>query len=179
MATTSGLMTVEQFWELPDDPAFQYELHHGEEVKMSRPGMRHYRLQRRLRQLLERIFADRGIVDIKMPFRALPEHELRAADVGFVSPQRWEQATEHGAVAGAPEIVIEILSPSNTAAEMIERCAICLENGTKEFWVVSEKRREIRVSTPDGLTRTYKSGDSIPLALADGQFLAVDDVFGE
>ena len=179
MATTSGLMTVEQFWELPDDPAFRFELHHGEEIKTSRPGIRHYRLQRRLRQLLERIFGDRGIVDIEMPIRALPEHDLRAADVGFVSPQRWEQAEQHGAVAGAPEIVIEILSPSNTAKEMNERCAICLENGSHEFWTVDQDRREIRVSTPDGLTRTYKSGDSILPTLADGQVLSLDEVFGE
>ena len=26
-------MTVEQFWQLPEDEAFQYELHHGELVK--------------------------------------------------------------------------------------------------------------------------------------------------
>jgi Uma2 family endonuclease len=177
VATTTGLMTVEQFWQLPEDGAFHYELHHGELVKVSRPKLRHIRIQYRLQKLLERIFGLQQVVILELPFRALPEFELRAADVAVLARERWEQADDDDAVHGAPEIVIEVLSRSNTVSEIAEYCALCLENGSREFWTVDSKRREIKVSTPDGLTRTYKSGDSISLALAGDQTLAVDTVF--
>ncbi|MGA7238267.1 MAG: Uma2 family endonuclease [Bryobacteraceae bacterium] len=177
MATISGLMTVEQFWQLPEGEPFQYELHHGELVKVSRPKLRHIRIQYRLQKLLERIFGPQQIVVVELPFRALPEFELRAADVAVLARERWEQADDDDVVHGAPEIVIEVLSRSNTVSEIAEYCALCLENGSREFWTVDSNRREIKVSTPDGLTRTYKSGDSIPLTLAGDQTLAVDAVF--
>jgi Uma2 family endonuclease len=176
VATITSLMTVEQFWELPDDDAHEYELHHGELVKMSRPKVRHVRIQWRIRDLLKVMLSSRGIVETGVPFRALPEYELRAADVSFVTRERWDRADDDDALHGAPEIVI-VLSPSNRAGELAEYCALCLENGSREFWTVDSSRREIKVSTPDGLTRTCKSGDSIPLALAGDQTLVVDTVF--
>ncbi len=179
MATTTGLMTVEQFWQLPEDKAFLYELHHGELVKVSRPKWKHVLIQWRIRDLLKALFGALGMVETEVPFRALPEHELRAADVAFVSRERATSVDEDDALHGAPDIVIEVLSRSNTVAELAERCAICLENGSREFWTVDSNRHEIKVSTPDGLTRTYKSGDSTPLTLAGNQTLAVDTVFAD
>ena len=179
MATTSGLMTVEQYWQLPEEAGFDYELHHGELVKVSKPPLRHGDLQERLRELLASALGAHGVVRIEMPFRALPEHDLRAADVGFVTRDRWRRADKSDGLHGAPDIIIEVLSPSNTVLEMAERCALCLENGALQFWTVDDRRREIKVSTADGITRTYKSGDSIPLPLAEGQMLAVDSVFIE
>lgn len=179
MATTSGLMTVEQYWQLPEEPGFDFELHHGELVKVSKPPLRHGFLQKRLCQLLEPMLGPHGMVMSEFTFRALPEHELRSADVGFVTNDRWRRADKSDALYGAPNIVIEVLSRSNTVLEMAERCAICLENGGSQFWTVDDKRREIRVSTADGITRTYKSGDSIPLPFADGQSLSVDSVFAQ
>jgi hypothetical protein len=61
--------------------------------------------------------------------------------------------------------VIEILSASNRAAEIFEKEKLCLENGAKEFWVVDSDRRQVKVSTPDGHTLTYTSGQEIPLPL--------------
>jgi Uma2 family endonuclease len=177
VATTTGLMTVEQFWQLPEEQAFHYELHHGELVKVSRPKWKHILIQWRIRDLLKARFGALGIVETEVPFRALPEHELRVTDVAFVSRERAAGVDKDDALHGAPDIVIEVLSRSNTVAEIAERCAVCLENSSREFWTVDSNRREIKVSTPDGLTRTYKSGDSIPLTLAGKETLAVDDVF--
>jgi len=64
---------------------------------------------------------------------------------------------------GAPEWVIEVLSPSNTAAEIFDKEKLCLENGCQEFWVVDSVRRQVRVSTPGGITKTYREGQEIPL----------------
>ena len=79
---------------------------------------------------------------------------------------------------GAPELVIELLSPSNIPAEMLEKEQVCLATGAREFWVVDMDRRQVKFSTPDGNTVTYKSAQSIPLLFAEGASLNVDQIFG-
>jgi len=176
VATTTGLMTVEQYRELPETGPFYYELRQGELVNVSRPKLKHIRIQRRIRQMLDAAFGPRGIVETELPFRALPEHELRVADVAFVTRERWDKAGD-GDLFGAPDLTIEVLSPSNTASEINEKAALCLANGCREFWIVDSRLRQIAVSTPDGLTRTYRSGDSIPLVFAENHTLNVDSIF--
>jgi Uma2 family endonuclease len=78
----------------------------------------------------------------------------------------------------SPELVIEVLSPSNTAAEMRAKKKLCLENGSQQFWVVDKVHREVEVSTPDGRTVTYKAGQRIPLFFAAGKSISVDAIFG-
>jgi Uma2 family endonuclease len=177
-ANPTRLMTVEEFRELPEETGdFYYELHHGELVRVTRPKLKHIFLQSRLRELLQAVAPAGGFVEIELPFRAVPEFELRAADVAFVSRERIGKADPEDDFHGAPDIVIEVLSPSNTAREMLEKEALCLENGCREFWVVDEKTRQIRISTADGRVTTYKPGQMIPLALFGTGELAVDSIF--
>ena len=73
--------------------------------------------------------------------------------------------------------MIEVLSPSNTVAEMLDRRNVCLENGAREFWLVDIDHRSVEVSTPDGRSITYKPGQAIALFFAPGATLAVDAIF--
>lgn len=174
MATTpTRLMTFAEFEQLPDPPGGYYELHHGELVRVANPKHPHVRAQWQLRRLLESAAADAGAVTTEMPYRPLPEHESWRADVAFISKARWEAIED--CLFGAPDLVIEVLSPSNTADELIEKRKLCLENGSREFWVVDVKRRQVEVSTPDGRTITYKSGQEIHLFF--GGRLSIDAIF--
>jgi Uma2 family endonuclease len=178
--TTTHLMTVEEYNRLPEENAgFYYELHHGELVKVCFPKPKHYKTQRRLRRLLEGPVANAGIVDIEIAFRPLPEHEVWGADVAFVSRERWEQMDPQVYLQGSPELVIEVLSPSNTFEEMLDKEKTCFEGGCREFWLLDEKRRQVKVSTPDGVTRTYRAGQQIPLTLFGGGSLSVDAIFSK
>jgi Uma2 family endonuclease len=176
MATTTQLMTVEEFRRLSEDGR-RYELRNGEAVEMTFPKFKHHLRQRRLRQLLEPMAPPGGYVDTNVAFRAVPEYDLREADVAYVSPERFAQIDPEDNLRGAPELVIEVLSPSNTVAEMNEKEQLCLENGSQEFWVLDQVQRRIKVSKPDGITVTYRPGQQIPLALFGGKTLAVDSIF--
>ncbi len=171
--TTTRLMTFEEFQAIPNPPGAYYELRHGELVKVAFPEFRHVRAQWQLRRLLESAAGDTGVVTQEMPCRPLPEDECRAADVAFISKARWGSIEEY--LFGAPELVIEVLSPSNTAGELLEKRKLCLENGSREFWAVDTRLRQVEVSTPDGHTITYKSGQESPLLF--GGHLAVDAIF--
>ena len=174
--TTTKLMTFAEFEQLPNTPeGFPYELRHGELIKVAPPKIEHSRVQWQLRRLLESAAGDLGVVTTEIGFRALAEHEYRIADVAFVSKARWDSAK--GYLFGAPEMVIEILSPSNTLSEMLDREKLCLENGCQEFWLVDMERRQVKVSTPDGRTMTYRAGQEIPLPLLNNGRLAVDAIF--
>jgi Uma2 family endonuclease len=174
-ATATALITFEEFEQLPDPPnGHRLELHHGEIVSVPPPLQGHQVIARRLVRQLEPL-AGAGELSTEVGFRATLESEWRIADVAFVAGDRWYTTPRDSYLVGAPELVIEILSPSNKASEMLDREQLCLENGCIEFWVVDPKHRQVRVSTRDGLTRTYKSGQSIPLMF--GGELAVDPIF--
>ena len=118
-----------------------------------------------------------GAAFLQIGFRPT-EYEYRIADVAYCSHERWAKEDRKGQFVGVPEIVIEVLSPSNTASEMLAKEQLCLQNGGREFWIVDMERRQVKVSTPDGHTVTYKSGQQIPLCFAPGATLAVDALFG-
>jgi Uma2 family endonuclease len=173
--TTTRLMTFEEFARLPDPPGARYELHHGELVFVAPPKHDHYKVQQRLLRLLLRAAGNAGEVGTEMGFRPHPEHEYWYADVAFLSRRRWDETPARGNIEGSPELVIEVLSPSNTAAEMRDKRKLCLETGSREFWIVGLDLHEVEVSFADGRIVNYKSGQQIPLFF--GGSLAVDDIF--
>src|SRR5437016_5006799 len=162
MATTTLLTTVERFRQLPEDGGPVYhELRHGEVVLVTRPKFKHHRIQDRLVELLKPAARATGHVSMEVAFRALPEYELRVADVAYVVRTRWEQIDPEDNLRGAPDLAIEVLSPSNTVAEINEKEKLCLENGAREFWVLDADLRQVKVSTP-GRPHQY-----IPLGAGD------------
>src|SRR5579863_2074036 len=102
-----------------------------------------------------------------MTFRPLPEHELWRADVGFVLAERADQVGDDEYLSGAPDLVVEVLSPSNTADEMDYKRTTCLENGCSCFWVVNPKRKLVSV-TEGNLTRHYDVLAVVPSPFFDG-----------
>lgn len=176
-AATTALVTVAEYRQLPEpaDGAV-LELWHGEVVRLTRPKKLHLRIQHRLQDLLATLAGSAGFVAVELPFRAEPEHDLRCADVAFVSAARWNAVPDDGDLMGAPELVIEVESPSNTAAELKDKQLLCLANGCQEFWTVYPKLELVEVATADGI-RHYRRGDSIPFRVFPGATLAVDDIF--
>ncbi len=174
MPTMTAPMTFADLERMPDSDR-RYELRHGELVELAPPKQEHLLIQRTLRRVLEKAAGAAGEVEIEVGFRPTPEHEYWKADVAFIAGERWLAIPWRGNLQGAPDLVIEVLSPSNTASEMLDREQICLENGAREFWVVDPVRRQVKVSGADGHAATYKAGQSIPRLF--GGILSVDLIF--
>jgi Uma2 family endonuclease len=83
---------------------------------------------------------------------------------------------------GAPDLVIEILSPSNSSAEYLRKLNLYREAGVREFWTVSPDDKTVQVSIPKGDENTWKSyraGTILPSVSIKGLSVNLSDVFPE
>jgi Uma2 family endonuclease len=177
MAALPNLITVQQFRRMPDDGR-AYELHHGEVVAVTRPKAKHYNLQRRFVRLLENRLAGFGQVGMEFPYRPVAEFDLRVADVAVVSHARYDQIDPEGNLHGAPELVIEVWSPSITDRQLRELASLCLANGCSEFWIVDTDDVSVTVIHRDGSSLRLHAPQSIPLTAFGAETLPIAEIFG-
>ena len=177
MAALPDLITVAQFLEMPEGGEYCYELHYGEVVALTRPKARHWKLQSHLRRLLEPMLRSFGVVEIEAPYRPLAEFALRAADVAAISRKRFDEIDPDDALRGAPELVIEVRSPSNRKGGLQELATLCLANGSLQFWIVDEIKKSVTVVRRDGTTSLFRIGDELPLSDFGAGVLPVSEIF--
>jgi len=140
--------------------------------------LRHALTRHNVGRLLEHWAPTGGLVVIAASFRPASEHTFCTADVGYLSPQRRERAILEDVIDGAPDIVVEVISPTLTMMQLWDREQICLANGAKEFWVANPGLRIVKVTTPDGRTVTYREGDEIPLPIFGSEAkIKVSEIF--
>jgi Uma2 family endonuclease len=65
----------------------------------------------------------------------------KEADVAWLSPQRWSQVAEDFSCKIAPEICVEVISPSNTVKEMLYKKDLYLAAGALEYWLCDREGR--------------------------------------
>jgi Uma2 family endonuclease len=108
-------------------------LRHGELVTVTRPKLKHSLIQGKLRELLTKSAEPGSYVEIEVPFRPLSEYELWVAEVGYVSRERFEQADLDDNFHGAPDIVIEVLSPSNPSPRSTIKSSVAFRMAPGSF----------------------------------------------
>jgi Uma2 family endonuclease len=103
----------------------------------------------------------------------------RKPDVVYVSFDRMPTRTiPRGDLFVVPDLVVEVLSPSNTGFEVEEKLDEYLEAGVPLVWIVNPVRRTIRVYRDDGTTHLFRGQDVIENEpLLPGFRLVTADVF--
>jgi Uma2 family endonuclease len=178
MLATGALLSVEDFARLPKAPGgVRQELHHGELIEFPPVKKLHTKLQKRLVSLLEAVLNSAEYsVDKEFPFRPAPDYEVWVADVAVFNLALWDQTADDDYFRGVPAIVIEVLSASNTASEMLEREEICLRHGAQEFWLVDPQRGSVKVIRAGGSSTIHDAGGLIESGTL-GASIAVRDIF--
>ena len=163
-------ITVEDLYVMPDD-GFNYELQAGMLVSEPAPGFRHGRIMVAIAAILRAhvreqrlgvvLAGDSGFILARKP------DTVRGPDVAFVSRERFERSGDTvKAFAGAPDLAVEVLSPSNTPAAMHAKVADYLAAGTRCVWVVD----------PEAQTVTVYRSLLAPYRLGEDETLDGDDV---
>jgi Uma2 family endonuclease len=115
-------------------------------------------------------------VDKEFPFRPAPEYEVWVADVAIFSLALWEQTADDDYFCGVPAVVIEVLSPSNSASDMLDREETCLRHGGQEFWLVDPQRESVKVIRADGYSNIHDVASMIESAALSAS-IRVRDIF--
>lgn len=104
---------------------------------------------------------------------------VRAPDVAFVAAARVPSGgLPSGFWPGAPDLVVEIVSPSDTLPAVRDKVQEWLDAGVRLVWVVNPKRRSVTEYAPKSQPRVLGVGDTLDGgAVLPGFMLAVADIF--
>ena len=103
---------------------------------------------------------------------------VREPDVSFVTAERLKGQDLDAFFEGAPDLAVEVLSPSNTAAEMRDKIADYFGAGCRVVWIVDPLRRSIVVHRPDAGPTILAEDDTLKEEeLLPGFSLVVREVF--
>lgn len=158
-----SLLTVEDLYALPDDGK-KYELQAGMLVSEPLPGTRHGHVAAHVAALLD-IHVRRhrlGVVltnDSGFILSRSPD-TVRGPDVAFVSRRRFDDLPDTSkAFPGAPDLAVEVLSPSNTSAGIHTKVAEYLAAGTRCVWVIDSAAETVARHRPLVDPRTFAGSD--------------------
>jgi Uma2 family endonuclease len=171
------LLTLEQFEQLPDD-GMRHELDEGELVSMPPTAIDHGEIQLEVGSLLKKFVRSRklGIVLVETGFR-LSRGTVRAPDVSFIRAERMRKRDRQRLFEGAPDLAVEIISPSESASDIAHKVEQYLHAGA-EVWVVYPRSRTVHVFEPSKMGRVLDAGDLLESpALLPGFSVRVSELF--
>ena len=129
-----------QWQDVLDNPylknlPFKIELNKWGKIEMSPASNRHALLQSRLAQLLR---AAVGSGETLTEASIQTSEGVRVPDVVWASDEFLARHDFETPFMAAPEICVEIVSPSNSRGEMLEKIRLYLQAGATEVWLYSE-----------------------------------------
>lgn len=139
-APRSGLGPYREadYLALPDEP--RSELLYGTLVVTPAPNSRHQEIVLRLARILLDLADANGARALVSPIDVvLAEHSVVQPDVIFVARER--AAIVRDRVEGAPDLVIEVLSPGTARRDLGEKLKLYAESGVAEYWIVDPGAR--------------------------------------
>ena len=86
---------------------------------------------------------------------------VRGPDASFVRRERIPDPIPRGFARFAPDLAIEVLSPSNRPGEVLEKVGDYLNAGTLVVWVIDPDRRQARVYRADGTMVTVTENEPL------------------
>ena len=146
-------MTAEELLELPDD-GMRHELVEGELRTMTPAGFDHGRVSARITARILDHADEYGLGEVLaaetgFTLRRAPD-TVRAPDVAFVAAERVPHVGTRGFAELAPDLVVEVVSPSDRASEVSAKAAMWLDAGVRLVWVVDPQARLATVHHPGG-----------------------------
>lgn len=174
-------LTYEDYVNIPGDE--RYELIDGELILAVTPNEIHQRVSKRLLWLLMQVEESGFGWVYHAPFDVvLSDTDVVQPDLLFVSKDRADIITPAN-VQGAPNLVVEILSPSTAQRDWTQKRDLYAKYGVRELWLVAPDARLVWVmALTDGeyaITGVYKDGQTLISPTLAGLTIDLGYVFGE
>jgi Uma2 family endonuclease len=144
MAVRAGRMTYTDLESLPEDGK-KYELHEGEVFVTAAPRTDHQILLQNLEDILLHYVRENKLGFVLLGVDVyFAEDTVYNPDVCFVGRESVSRIEEKF-VKGAPDIMIEILSPSTAARDRGVKLQDYARYGVREYWIFDAKKRSAEV----------------------------------
>ncbi|MDR1859011.1 MAG: Uma2 family endonuclease [Treponema sp.] len=192
MAHTEGALALDKYYTYADYKEWQlaeherYEIIYGEAYAMSAPNTYHQSILMELAKQLAVYLTGKPCKVFPAPFDVRLFYAEDESDDTVVQPDitvicdRKKIGAEGG--RGAPDLVAEILSPSNTAIEMQRKFQLYQEAGVREYWVLDPEHKTLHVyDFKDAVIfpHTYRSTDTAKVGIFPDLEIDLGPVFAE
>lgn len=166
----TGAWTYEDLASLPDD-GHRYEIIEGELYEMSGPSFDHAAVVANLiTMLIPMISGLRGRwftapLDVFFTGANPVQPDLLAVLPG------WQGDTSKRGIEGAPDLVVEVLSPSNRQHDVVRKRALFAAGGVREYWIVDPEAGTLEILQLSG--KRFQQAD-----FCSGEAIAASPLLG-
>jgi Uma2 family endonuclease len=160
----------------------RYELYDGEVYVVPAPMPRHQVVQYTLAEELRAICRQHGGFAVGSPIDiVLSDHDVVQPDVVFFGPARAHLVDLDRAIRHAPDLCVEILSPSTEATDRGRKLQMFARYGVPEYWIVDPVNEWIEVYRLEAgsyvLVQRATGDDEVRSAVVSGTTLRARRVF--
>ena len=177
---------VDEYYTYADlitwDDDVRYELIDGVPILMAPPSITHQRISGKLYLQIASFLKGRPCEVFHAPVGVRLNADL--ADDTVVQPDIVvvcdRSILDDKSIKGAPDMVIEILSPSTASRDKVMKFNQYLRAGVREYWIVHPDSKTVSVHVlKDGeyITRAYADTDAVSVHVLEGCTINLSDVF--
>ena len=175
----TSIPTLEEFLKLPEiKPASEYFV--GTIIQKPMPQGKHSTLQVELASAINQVGKAKKLAYAFTELRCTFAGQSIVPDIAVFEWQRIP-LNENGQIANrfliAPDWIIEILSPEQSANKVIRKITFCLRNGTKLGYLIDADDESITVFKPNQLPEVKEKQDILSVLSNLNWQLTVEDVF--
>ncbi|MFQ5658628.1 MAG: Uma2 family endonuclease [Candidatus Methylomirabilales bacterium] len=164
---TKVRVTAQDLWRLGEGD-IRRELVNGEVVEMAPVGGVHGQVTGRIyRRLVEHVERQGGgevlVGDVGFVLHLPTDPErVRAPDVAFVSSARLPDGhLPQGYLLGAPDLAVEVISPTDNPVDVQQKVRDYLEAGGRLVWIVAPEAKTVTVYRADGSARLLRDQEEL------------------
>ena len=178
-------MTYEDLQALPDD-RFRHELIDGEHIVSPSPIVKHQRVAFNIAFAISAFVRTRRLGEVFMaPLDVLfSRFDVVEPDVLYVSAKNANRLLERY-IDGAPDLVIEVLSPSSRRIDKVRKLRLYDAYGVEEYWLADPEPDTLGIyrRAPAGQLTLQESlslaaGDVLETPLLPGLSIPLAEIFG-
>jgi len=173
--------TYKDYKSLPESETKRYELSEGELVMVPSPNTYHQRISGNLEFLLRDFVKRNKLGEIfDAPLDVHLGDDVVQPDILFVSQERSQIITKEE-IHGAPDLVIEIFSPTTAERDRTYKETLYARHRVREYWMVDPEEKTVQVMTlgKAGFENfgTYGNMDSLKSSIFPTLSIKLSEVF--
>jgi Uma2 family endonuclease len=174
--------TFEDYLSIPEDRAHRYEIIDGELFVTPTPVLRHQQVVMNLSRIFAPLALEHGLGELySSPVTVrLRDDRVTEPDIAFVRADRFGILDPEKGILGAPDLVVEVLSPSNREYDRTLKRKRYMASGVAELWILDADEDTLEVWRP-GMQKPQKletPSESVSWRVGEQTFeIALRDIF--